>query len=330
MSDRFNILMSSAGQRVERLDILRESLRQLGLQGQLLASDMSRMVAAFYAADSARLVPSCHDDDFIPAVLEICRENEIRLLIPNIDTELPKLSEAREQFAAIGTTVLVSTPEVIALSGDKHQTHRWLTENNFPTVRQTTVETAIAQPEEWPFPLLVKPWDGSSSVRVAIVASAEELKMRTCGREFIVQTIASGQEYTVSVLVNRDGECVCAIPRRRIEVRAGEVSKAVTVRNEAVIQLASSIAEKLPGAYGPLNIQIFLDDSSGEMNVIEINPRFGGGFPLAWQAGGKFPRWIIEEILGRPSTATDDQWQDGLVMLRYNGAVFVDQSELRP
>ncbi len=100
MSDGFNILMSSAGHRVERLNILRESLRQLGLVGRLLASDMSRMSASFYVADQAILVPSCDSDEFIPAVLEICRENDIRLVVPNIDTELPKLSQAREQFAA--------------------------------------------------------------------------------------------------------------------------------------------------------------------------------------------------------------------------------------
>ena len=328
MTDTFNILMSSAGHRLERIHILRESLRQLGLDGRLFATDMSRMAASLYAVDRALIVPPCRDDGFLPATLEICRENNIRLLVPNLDTELPKLAEARKQFADIGTTVLSSSPEVIAIGRDKKQTHHWLTENDFPTVRQTNVETVLAEPEDWPFPLLVKPCRGSSSVGVAIVKNTDELVRQTCDDEYVVQTIARGHEYTVSVLANRAGKCLCAIPRRRIEVRAGEVSKGITVRNDAVIQLARAICDRLPGVYGPINVQIFLDDNTGEMNVIEMNPRFGGGFHLAWEAGGKYPQWIIEEILGLPSTAKDDQWQDGLVMMRYAEAVFVHQADM--
>jgi carbamoyl-phosphate synthase large subunit len=135
------------------------------------------------------------------------------------------------------------------------------------------------------------------------------------------------------VLANRQGRCLCAVPRRRIEVRGGEVSKGITVRNERIMKLAAQICETLPGAYGPLNIQLFHDEATGDLNVIEINPRFGGGFPLAWQAGAKFPKWIIEEILGRPSTAAFDEWADQLVMLRFFSAVFVErkviEAELR-
>jgi carbamoyl-phosphate synthase large subunit len=111
------------------------------------------------------------------------------------------------------------------------------------------------------------------------------------------------------------------VPRRRLEVRAGEVSKGITVREPAVIDLAVRAAEALPGAWGCLNVQIFHDVASGQLAVIELNPRFGGGFPLAWEAGAHYPRWILEEVLGLPSTV-HDRWTDGLVMLRYDAAVF--------
>jgi carbamoyl-phosphate synthase large subunit len=107
-------------------------------------------------------------------------------------------------------------------------------------------------------------------------------------------------------------------------VRAGEVSKGVTARSEGLIDLARCVGEALPGAYGPITIQVFMDSSTEETNVIEVNPRFGGGFPLAWRAGANFPRRIIEGIMGiQPSTSVDD-WKSGLVMLRYDEAIFVD------
>jgi carbamoyl-phosphate synthase large subunit len=120
---------------------------------------------------------------------------------------------------------------------------------------------------------------------------------------------------------------VCAIPRRRIEVRSGEVCKGVTCRRHELIDLGTRIAEALPRAFGPLNIQMFFDEPRGEIRVIEINPRLAGGFPLSWQAGGKFPRWMIEEMLGLPSTASADAWRDGLVMLRHYHAVFMDLAD---
>jgi carbamoyl-phosphate synthase large subunit len=182
----------------------------------------------------------------------------------------------------------------------------------------------LADLKLWAFPLVVKPAGGSASQGVLKVHDVEGLRAASRHGDFIVQTLASGREYTIDVLVNRDGKCVCAVPRKRIEVRGGEVTKGVTVRHAAMQTLATRIAEALPGAFGPMNVQVFLDSNNDELAVIEINTRFGGGYPLAWQAGANFPRWIIEEILGRPSTAMPDEWRDGLMMLRYFEAVYID------
>ena len=118
--------------------------------------------------------------------------------------------------------------------------------------------------------------------------------------------------------------------RHRIEVRGGEVSKGITRRVEALEALTWQICEALPGAFGALNVRIFYDESTGALNVIEINPRFGGGFPLAYQAGGDFPRWLIEEALGHSCTARADVWRDGLVMLRYDRAIYLHEEFIRP
>lgn len=320
----FNILLSSAGRRFALLRILRETLRDLGLVGEVMAVDMSRLSAAFQSADRAFVVPRCTSPEFIPAMLEICRENGIRLVVPTIDTELPPLAAHRQAFAGIGTTVAISTPEVVAIGGDKDRTHRWLVDNGLPTVPQATIDEVRAHPELWSYPLLVKPAGGSSSIGVAVVQDRAQLDATTRGGGFIAQALATGNEFTIDFLANREGRCLCTVPRRRFEVRAGEVSKGMTVRSATLQALAARICERLPGAFGCLNVQVFQDDATSALNVIEINPRFGGGFPLAWEAGARFPRWIIEEILGLPSTVSASNWRDRLVMLRYDEAVFVD------
>jgi carbamoyl-phosphate synthase large subunit len=323
----FNVLLSSAGRRVALVELFRRSLRELGMPGAVIASDMSRLSAAFHAADRAVQVAPCENEQFVPDLIELCRKHAVRLVVPTIDTELAVLAAHRDRFAAIGTTVVVSDPETIAICADKERTHVWLEHNGFPTVRQTTAIKAIEDPDGWPLPLIIKPRWGSASIGVRIARNRHELELAS-GLDLIAQTLAPGAEYTVDVLVDGTGRAVCAVPRRRLEVRAGEVSKGVTVRRPTVEQLMRQMCETFPGAYGPVTIQVFLDDVRGEARIIEINPRFGGGFPLSWEAGARFPRWLIEEVAGIPSTAETNGWRDGLVMLRYDDAVFVDAREV--
>jgi carbamoyl-phosphate synthase large subunit len=138
-----------------------------------------------------------------------------------------------------------------------------------------------------------------------------------------VQQFIEGQEFTLDVLADCGGRAICAVPRLRIETRDGEVSKGVTVRDPLLIEAGIRVAEALPGAFGPITVQCFLT-AEGSMYFIEINPRFGGGFPLSAEAGANFPKWILEMILGRKSTGFDD-WQDGIAMLRYDEAFFVSR-----
>lgn len=327
MTQRVNILLSSAGRRVALQRLMRVSLLELSLAGEVMAADMSPMSPAFQAAERSFIVPRCTSPEFIPVMLDICRREEIQLLVPTIDTELPAYAAHRDEFARIGTIVSISSPEVVAIGGNKARTHEWLTRNGFPTVRQATIEQVLAEPSHWPFPFLVKPAGGSSSIGVSVVRDLVELEAATRSGGFIAQTIAKGIEHTIDFLAGRDGLCRCAVPRRRFEVRAGEVSKGMTVRSAVLEKLAGRICSALPGAYGCLNVQVFHDETTDALNVIEINPRFGGGYPLAWEAGAHFPRWIIEEMLGIPSTASSSGWRDRLVMLRYDDAVFVDAAK---
>lgn len=328
MSREFNVLISAAGRRVALMNAFRKALSELKLDGQLLAVDSSPLSAAFHSADARFLVPDCRTESFIPFMLDLCKREQVSLIVPTIDTELPAYATHRKEFEAIGTTIAISSPALIKFGGDKLSTHSWLKQHNFPTVRQGRPQEVLGHLDDWAFPLIAKPVHGSASIGLAVVHDADELALTTRAGDYIVQSIAPGEEYTIDVLVNRAGKALCAVPRKRLEVRAGEVSKGLSVKHQGLQELAMRLCEALPDAYATITVQVFLDEKSDEMNIIEVNPRFGGGFPLACEAGADFPRWIIEEILDLPSSAQANAWQDGLVMLRYDDAVFVPREKL--
>ena len=142
----------------------------------------------------------------------------------------------------------------------------------------------------------------------------------------MVQEFIEGQEYTVDVLVDFDGRVRCVVPRLRMEVRTGEVSKAQTVRCPEVIEQSKRLVETLGAGPGIITIQCFLT-TDGNIKFIEINPRFGGGVPLSIRAGADFPRWILQLWLGDSPRIRQDVWQDGLVMLRYDDAIWMSASK---
>ena len=319
-----NVLISSAGRRVALLNAFKRSARALSSDIRVLACDASPLSAALQHADEGMVVPRCTDPAFVPAVLEFCQRESIGLIIPTIDTELPVYASAADRFATAGVTVAISSSDAVAIGGDKARTHEWLTSHSFPTVRQWAVplpaDAGVA------YPVLAKPVFGSASLGIRRISSQQELRELDPAVPYILQEIAVGREHTVDVFV-ANGRALAAVPRERFEVRAGEISKGATRRHAALESLAVQISEALPGAFGVLNIQVFVAPDN-RMNVIEINARFGGGFPLSYQAGADYPRWLMEHVFGYPSTARNE-WTSDLVMLRFDEAVFVPETGLR-
>ena len=306
---------------------LKLGLRDLQEPGRLIAADAGLSTPAAHLADGFRVVPRCSDAGFADAVERLCRDEGVGLIVPTIDTELAVYADARQRFEAVGVRVAVSSPETVAIAADKRVTNRWLRENGFPAVRQVSPDEALAG-ESLP-PWIVKPAAGSASAGVSRVDGVVELERLTpLGDGWVLEELAPGDEHTIHTYVDRRGRCLAAVPCRRLEVRAGEVSKGVTVRDPKLIKLAAAVSERLPGAYGPLNIQCFLG-AKGAAQIVEINARFGGGYPLVDRAGAPFARWLIEEALGgQPGPAFDD-WLEDLAMLRYDDAVFVPGPAIR-
>lgn len=314
-----NILISSAGRRVGLIECFRSSINRLGFDpSKLIAADACNTAPATQVADRSALVPRCSDPEFLASLRQLCQEHEVQLLVPTIDSELALLARHRDEFATLGTRIWISCEETIEICADKRLTNRWLRDNGFPTVQQYDEAEALRTlGGQAAVPLISKPARGSASVGLTRVSSTAELKAAQLPSDAVVETIAPGVEYTVHVWANIRGTATCAVPCQRLEVRAGEVSKGRTAKHRGLMSLAEQIVDALPNCRGPINVQIFLDES-GEMNVIEINPRFGGGYPLVEHAGASF----TSQMLGDTTRLTDD-WTDGLTMLRFDSAVYV-------
>ncbi len=320
-----NLLLSCAGRRVELLRIWEKTFFDLGLDADVVATDAQPFAPAFALANRQAIVPRAKNPDFIPQMKKICTANDIRWVIPTIDTELPVLASVRHEFEELGINIMVSDPETIAIAADKRNTHAWFEANGFPTFKQCSPRDALANPD-WVYPCFAKPADGSRSVGAARIENRKALEIRINSGEHendVVESLGIGVEVTVDAYISpKTGKCLCVVPRRRLEVRDGEVSKAKTIDAPEIIELVRNVAEKLPGARGTICVQMFWNPETRDMLLMEINPRFGGGYPLTDAAGARFARWWIEEDLGLELTANEN-WQRDLVMLRYDQAVFL-------
>lgn len=324
----FNILFTSVGRRVSLLRQFKQTLAEMDQNGKIIAADLQKNAAALFVADAIELVPRVVDPAYISVLKDICRRHEIKLLIPLIDTELSLLAKHKAEFASCGVTVLVSSCAVNDICFDKRNTQAFFEEIGAvtPTVYD---EVKLAELGEADYPLFLKPARGSCSVGATVISNRRELNFyREQIETPIIQPLIKGLEYTIDVLVDFEGVVKCVVPRLRMETRAGEVSKAMTVKDAELIQAGKGIVEKLPGAVGCITLQCFREPN-GTICFIEINPRFGGGFPLSFRAGADFPRWIIEMMLKLPCTAELDKWQDNLVMLRYDDEIIISGEILK-
>ncbi|MBX9459779.1 MAG: ATP-grasp domain-containing protein [Rhizobium sp.] len=314
------LLVSSAGRRVGLIECFRRSAADLGIQLHVTACDAAPdLSAACQAADSSFRVPPCHHPEFIETVADAARRREIRLIVPTIDPELRPYALAAAEFNRSGTRVHVSDTAVIDVARDKLETMRVLGDAGVPTPRTARLDDVRKSPRDWVGLLLLKPRGGSASRLVSVVERPEDLP-ESESEPMIVQEYLDGPEFTVNMFIDRHGALKCVVPHRRLQIRAGEVEKGRTERHPALADIAGRIARALPEARGALCFQV-IDDTIRGPEVIELNARFGGGYPLAHHAGAPFCQWLLEEVSDVPGTAHDD-WREGVLMLRYDAAVF--------
>ncbi|ABR73481.1 carbamoyl phosphate synthase large subunit [Actinobacillus succinogenes] len=319
-----NILITSAGQRVSLVQAFKKELSRLVSGGKVLTVDLNPELApACYVADGHFQVPRVTDANYIPTLLEICAANNVKLIVPTIDTELLILSEHLQRFKEKGITISVSDAALIRKCRDKRLTN------------ELFVAQGIAVPKQFKkgqfeYPVFVKPYNGSLSKGIFVAEKEEDISPEQLENPelMFMQYISPEEydEYTVDCYFDKDSVLKSAVPRKRIFVRAGEINKGVTKKNAIVTQLSQKLSY-LPGARGCLTVQVFYRESDESILGIEINPRFGGGYPLSYLAGANYPRWLIQEYLFNQAVPAFDAWEADLLMLRYDAEVLAHHYE---
>lgn len=314
-----NILITSTGRRVALMKAFAQELSEVTPAGKVFAADMfPHLSPACSLADKAFTVPAVRDSMYIKKLLDICKANDIRLIIPTIDTELPILAANRDLLRENNIIPVVSESGLINIGSDKRKTHDFFRSRDISVAREYTKDSLT-------YPFFVKPVSGSSSKDLYLIKDETYLFSHVLdNNDFMCLEYldpSAHDEFTVDCYYSLNGVLKCAVPRLRLETRGGEISKGRTVRNF----LEGFIFDRLgfiDGAMGCLTWQFFVRKSDQEVIGIEVNPRFGGGFPLSYRAGANYPSWIIQEYLMNREIPVFREWQANVLMLRYDEDLF--------
>ena len=308
-----NILFTCAGRRTYLLKYFRENMQE---GDKIVATDMQLSAPALQAADVKLQVPAVYADNYVDMTLKICKDYQIEALISLNDLELPILAESKERFEAIGVKVIVSSPEVIDICFDKYKTAQWIESIGLHSpktyVRLQDAKDALEK-GEISFPLFMKPRWGSGSIGLESIADMEDLDLyynilfkkikktilatASIGNEYIIiQEKLTGNEFGLDVMNDLNGKHVAVSVKQKLAMRAGETDKAVT-RDLPIVRDMGAIIGKNLKHIGNLDVDI-MQRANGDYCVLELNPRFGGGFPFSYEAGVNLPKAIIEWVKG--------------------------------
>ena len=322
------VLFTCIGRRVSLLAAFRTAARRLRRPVRFYGTDTTPLSPALQRCDEGFLVEPISHPRYLDQLLSLVRRQGIRLVVPTIDLDLRLLAENRSRFEKIGCRVLISDPDVICICLDKRKTYRFFKAHGFATPVTCSVRQALdrGRRRRWTWPCYLKPWDGHAGKGTTVVHNRRELLFYAKRvPKAICQELIEGDEYTCDVYVDFEKHVRCVVPRRRLEVRSGEVSKAQIVKHPRLMTEVARLVERLGAGPGVVTVQAFLSRPD-RITFIEVNPRFGGGVPLSIRAGADFPRWILQELAGCRPRFAFDAFQDGLTMLRYDAEIWFDEA----
>jgi carbamoyl-phosphate synthase large subunit len=338
-----NVLLSCAGRAASLVRYFQDSL---GTQGLVIACDSSQSSPALAAATHTLVVPEIGHPDYLSTLLSICEERQIRLLISVHDVELGYLAESAERFRRIGTIPVVSSPEVVARCYDKWQAFQWLRFHGIPTPNTfVTLQDAMNGIErgELRLPVVIKPRYGSRSVGIEYAETRQELELAHhwasirhrrhtgstlpqggSGCELLIQEYIKGQEYGLDVLNDLQGRYAATLCRRKLAMRDGNTDRAVTVDAPELEELGESIGRHL-GHVGNLDCDVMM--AGDQCYVLDLNPRFGGGYPFSHLAGANIPAILIAWARGQAPDASCLRSRPGVMASKYDSLVVLEAGE---
>lgn len=320
-----NILILSAGTRNKVVQYFK---REVGKEGKVVATDCSNLAPAIYEADKFYLVPRITYPGYLETILDICRKENIDGVFSLIDPELSMLAKEREKFLEVGATPIVSPYELVEICFDKYKMYQMLCDMQIPTgkcyLERESFYLAIDQ-GEITYPVFVKPVRGSASININKVNSKKELDVLfDLYDDLMIQEFMDGTEYGADVYIDMvSGECTSIFLKEKIKMRAGETDKSISIKDVNLYHTIEKFVEKC-GFCGMIDMDIF--KVGDEYYISEVNPRFGGGYPHAYECGVNMAEQVIKNLEGESNPDTIGCYKAGICMMKYNEVVIKDMS----
>ena len=312
-----NILILSAGTRNKIVQYFKKTL---GENGKVIATDMSTIAPAIYEADKYYIVPRITEPGYIDIILDICKKENISGVLSLIDPELSLLAENEEKFKNIGTTVIGSSYELCERALDKMQMFQWLRSHGYNCAKSyvdkneffADVKTGKAN-----YPVFVKPVRGSASIAISKVFDNETVDLLFDHSDnLMIQEYLDGQEIGADCYIDLlSGELVSVFTKKKIVMRAGETDKSVSFKDEKLFELIKKFVNE-SGWRGQIDIDIF--EINGEYHISEVNPRFGGGYPHAYECGADHMKLIVNNLNGIVNSDVIGNYKENVFMMKYN------------
>jgi carbamoyl-phosphate synthase large subunit len=320
--NEINILILSAGRRVELVQCFQKAAKKLKVKSNIVAGDCSETAPALYFADRNYKLPQIIEPNYIDSIIEACNQENISLIVPTIDTDLLKLAEHKSFIEEkTNAKVLISDYKVVEVCRDKILTQKFLEENNFGIPRMYT-DNEIRN-GDINFPLFIKPKSGSSSINTFKVKNNSELKIyKDIVNNPIIQDFMEGEEFTVDVFLDFESNIISIVPRLRIATRSGEISKGKIVRDREIINDVTKLMNVLK-PIGHITVQLMKTDKGIE--YIEINPRFGGGAPMSIKSGADSSENLFRLLMGE-KLEYNESYKDNLTFLRFDSSICLDEN----
>lgn len=320
--NEFNVLILSAGRRVELIQSFQKAARKLNIKSNVVAGDCSDTAPALYFADKIYKLPRITEPNYISSIIDACNQEEISLIVSTIDTDLLLLAKNRENIEdKTNAKVLISDTRVIEICRDKINTQRFLEKNNFGIPKMYTEEEL--QSGNIQYPLFIKPKSGSSSINTFKVNDSNELEIYLgIIDEPIIQDFMEGEEYTVDVFLDFESNVITIVPRIRVATRSGEIAKGKIIKDREIIDDVTRLMKVLK-PIGHITVQLMKTKKGIE--YIEINPRFGGGAPMSIQSGADSCENLFRLLMDQ-KLEYNEIYRDNILFLRFDNSICLDEN----
>lgn len=312
-----NLLILSCGTRNKIVQYFKKALAG---NGSVIATDCSSLAPALYDADRYYIVPRMTDEHYLERILEICEKEKISGVLSLIDPELSLLAQNRQRFEAVGTRVIGSEYEQCELALDKWKMYCWLRDHGYACAKTyidfSEFEADVEQ-GRMTFPVFVKPRFGSASISISKAEDMEAARfLFTHQQNMIVQEFLNGQEIGADCYIDiLSGETVAIFTKEKLKMRAGETDKARSFRDPVLFDLLADFIRE-SGFSAQIDIDVFRID--GKYYISEVNPRFGGGYPHAYECGVDTPSMILKNLAGQLNASRIGRYDEGAIMMKYN------------